>query len=359
MFSPRNIEDIQNDFINTIIQSGSDFSLDVSQGSFIYTLARAAAAVSYQQDEMLSTLYSSSSLLEAKGSNLEAFGLSFGIVRKSAEASEGYVILTSPFSVVIRPNTVLTHLSTSLQFYTLNQANITVAPNVETVVRIRALEVGSDSNLSAGTNLYADDYSSTKFVIAYKRENEYIGDLTGGNDEESDEAYRYRIAQVLGSSSTSSENYLLQKLLEYPLVERGFVRTKVGGFVEIWVDASTNYTQSQKDELIAYIKPHVNAGIVPIIIQAERIRVDIELYIEPFRNTTTNLEDLTRQVSSSVKSYIQNLAIGEGISISSLVEKISPIARKINVNQPPKDVIVSLNQIIVLGNLKITYPTVL
>jgi len=359
MINVRSTKEIQQDYLLAIAKSGSPLVLDTDPGSIVYTLSRGVAAVAVSQDLKLQQL-ENSSLLNATGSQLDAIAESFGVKRLTETYAQGYVlaIIGSEFnlsSYVLTGRTTLVNLSNGNQ-YVIVTPNVQVYNNTEVRVLVKALASGDSSNVAAGTKLFCLERPEVQFVVGNVHTTTYLGDITGGRDTESDITYRQRVGQYLASTNTGSIEELTLKLMEYPLVTRAFVRTVVGGYVEIWVDSLQLLTPNQLKELKDYIAPSVAAGVVPILGQVTQRRLDFTLVVEPFRGLTTNLGALTENINVLVNSVLNSLSVGETFYTESLVNAVKPFVRSIAVTGIAATTQANVGELLVPGDIKVTYP---
>jgi uncharacterized phage protein gp47/JayE len=356
MFKARTIDQAQQDYLLALAQVDSPIELDSSQGSVVYTLSRGAAALATAQDLRLESI-EKSYLTAATGEQLDNIGRSFELPRLQPSVATGSVLVISLGDAVVLPEgTRLVELTTGLEFITVNTTQVSINTLVETQIDLNALQIGSSSNLPAGTRLFSLTIPGVRFIVGQTRTTQYNGDLVGGSDLESDESYRSRIGLWLSSRSSASSSELLLKLLEKDQVDRAFVKTSVGGLVEIWVDSVSTLTNTEIDELRDSVIPFVAAGTVPVVIQANRIRLNFELIIEPFRGTAVNLQELTPQLNSIIRSVIDSLDVSAPLFKASLVDAIKPFVRSVVIVGIPRVVRSGLGNILVPGDIKVTYP---
>lgn len=354
MVTPRSIEDVQKDYFAAMASSGSNLIVDRAEGSLAYTLARASAAVAVGLDNRLALLEENYSLLTATGSRLDDMGGFISAREQSARAAGNVLAISKADPVQIPAGTTLINISTGLQFTTVT-TSVTVSDLFESSIRVNAVSTGFESNLVAGTQLYSADYPDVCFRVGNVRTDTYYGDLLGGRPQESDEDYRQRLVGILTSSTLSSTDNLLRKLNEYPLVDRAYVKTRVPGVVEIWVDAASNYSQSQKQELLTYVEPYIAAGVVPSLIQARRHLVDINLTVRPYNVSNKELSDLTDRLTSVITNYILSLDIGQDLQLSLLLQAVSFLARDVTITFPLSDVTVQPTEVVALRDIKYTF----
>ena len=355
MLQTRTIEELQNTYFAGLTQAGTGLVLDRRQGSLAYTLSRASAAIAASQDNRMLALERDSSLLTAVGTRLDELGAPISNREQPVRATGFVMAISKTQPVVINTNTSLVHLPTGLQFTTNN--SVSVLNLYEVSIPVTAVEFGSSSNLVAGTPLYSPTYPDVCFHVGSSRTDAYYGDLLGGRDTESDETYRQRLLQTYAEGPSSSERNLLRKLLTYPLVERAFVRTRVAGVVEIWVDAATLYTESQRTEMLNYVRTYLAAGAVPTLLQAKRRSVSLTLDVKPFASSAEDLSQLSRRLTSVITSFFSALELGQPLSLQGLIQTLAPLVKEVFITYPTQDVTCGFNEILVPGEIKFTFPS--
>mgnify|MGYP006282150957 CR=1 FL=1 len=353
-YTPKTIEEAQQIYYQALADANSGLRLDTTQGSVVYTLGRGSAAIAVQQDTDLKDLADSINLSTATGNDLDIYS-TFGLTRGAANKASGTVLCLSNDSVTtLAPNTILINPQSNRQYVTQNAVALTVS-YVEVPVKVEALLAGYLGNLGAGTRLYSTQYPGVSFVVGNSRSdlNTYTGDITGGTDVEDDDRFRTRIASWMLSHSTCAKAMVLNRLLTFPGVAKAFTVTRAGGVLELWVDSPSTFNAAQKLELTNYVLPYIAAGIVPAVSQITRKAVDISLSVVPY--VGTDLDVLSSRFRQIILSFINKLELGQDLSIDSLSKVLSPLASKVSIS-PTKDVVASVGEMIVLGNLDITYP---
>lgn len=354
-FTPKTIEEAQQLYFQALADANSGLRLDKTQGSVVYTLGRAAAAIAVGQDAELKQLANSINLSTAVGSDLDTYS-TYGIYRGVATKASGTVLANSlEINQAVSPGTILIDPRTSLQYITTNTTNVTVS-YLDTPIKVQSLTAGYDTNLRAGVRLYSQTYPTVSFTVGLQRleDNSYTGDLTGGRNTEDDESFRNRIATWLLSHSTSSKSIILNRLLSFPGVTKAYTVTSPGGVLELWVDSSTVFNEAQKQELYNYIEPYVAAGIVVALAQLRRLVVDIKLEVTPYKGS--DLDALSNRITSVINSYIASLTVAQDLSTERVLKLLSPLAAKVALVTPTRDVRATSGEIIILGQVQVVYP---
>lgn len=358
MIEPRSINEIQEQYFAAIASSGSGLLVDNSEGSLAYTLSRASAVVISTLEEQLIANNKDTTLLNATGEVLDSIGGVF-LKREIEVPARGYVLAQPQADSVTLPfDTRLFTLDEGQSYRVMETPSITLRPTLLTPIKVEAVNAGSLGNVVAGTMMFSPGLSNVVFKVGAQQQlNNVVGDISGGRDLESDEAYRRRVIQFLTQGPYSSTQYIENKLLEYPNVERAFVYTPAPGVCEIWVDSSSIvYTENQIEELYRYISPYLTLGVIPLISQARRKPVDISLDITPYRAGVRSFDALSIQIKEVIKAYIQRLRVGQTLLVSELHSLIRPLVSSLSIKEPMSNVTSSLNEIIVAGVISINYP---
>jgi hypothetical protein len=357
----RNIDDIRKDFLTQVASVNSNY--DVSQGSFMDTLARAIASTQYVTEELTQSLLNRNHLFTAKGSDLDNLVSLYGITRQVASTSHGPVTIINNSSdpITISNGQEFFNLKTGYSYLTLNTSDLVVTSLVGTTLNVKGSSVGKSFNLVAGSQLFDPDNPNLIIKVGHPWElgvteqEGYVGDIEGGEDEESDISLSLRTYRRLASYSTGSQQHITELLSAYPGVERSYVRAGISGFVEIWVDGGHAYTEEEKGNLLSYIFPYLPAGSIPIVIQAARKQIDLHLDVIPFKKSNLDLDVLSQQASSVLVTLVEGLEVGESLSEQTIVQATQPLFQNVKLAWYSTLSAYS-NEILVLGNVKINYP---
>jgi uncharacterized phage protein gp47/JayE len=349
MIRERSLQEIEATYFSALAASGSNLTVDQVEGSLAYTLFRGSAAVAIAQDNRLLDIQNQLSILDAVGDQLDTMA-GFITAREVAQRATGNVLaVAKEESTVIPVGTVLSSPISGVQFKVITTP-VTAITLFETRLTVESLEPGAKGNLLAGTQLYSSRYPSVCFRVGSVHTDRYYGDLVGGQDKESDEQYRARVIQTLTGSTVSSKNNLLNKLRQYPLVDRAFVKTRAAGIVEIWLDSASLYTGAQKKEVLEYIEPYLAAGAIPMLVQASRKKIDVTVDIKPF-SYTSDLSSLTAQIKSSINNLLFSLDIGVGITVNAILQSFSTLVRESRVLSPVADITCGPDEILAPGDI--------
>lgn len=355
MFRQRTIEEIQSEFLGSLTQAAPN--LNLSQSSPLYTLARANASVISDQEQRLNAFLESSSVLTAEADDLDLLAGNI-VVRDDPTTAIGTVLISPTLVEQTLPSgIVLTDLSTGLQFISTTSA--TTSRFVNAALSIRAASSGSAYNIAAGTTLFSTDYQNIIFTVGTARlaNNTYTGSMQGGRDVEPDDYFRQRLlASLLSSNQTASKNFFRQILLSYPGVTRAYVKTRVGGVVEVWVNTIDGFSSIELGALRDYLLRTVPAGIILTIGQSRIKTFDLSLRVTPFNSSLANLSLLTQQISFAVNNYVSSLEIADSIPLAKIDQLVRPLVQNLKVQSPISDLEADIDQVLILSSLEISYP---
>lgn len=354
-FTPRTVDEIQQAFFAALAQANSRL-VDIAPGSFVYTISRAHAAVVADLEQKFLDVTEGSFIPTSTGEDLTSIGTSYNLPRLASTPSQGTVLAISfEGDFTVPEGSTLTHLDSGQQYITTQ----TVAINdfAETPIAVIAAINGSNGNLAAGTPLYSDDFQDVDFVVGFSHPSsgEYCGNLTGGRDSESDTEYRLRLGDNIIASGSSSTVAIENKLLEYPGVNRAFVRTRVPGVVEIWVDVFEGFTPAQQLQVQEFIKPFLGAGIIAMISEVTRKPIDVSIAVTPFTNA--DLQDLTEQIGALARNVFNQLEAGDSFVPSTVQTAIAPLAVSVTISNPTENVTALPDELITWQNILVTYPS--
>jgi uncharacterized phage protein gp47/JayE len=358
MFKQRTIEEIQSEFLGSLTQAAPN--LNINQSSPLYTLARANASVISDQEQRLSAFLKSSNVLSAEADDLDLLASSI-VVREEPTTAIGTVLINPTAEEQTIPlGIVLTDLLTGLQFISTTSA--TTSRFVSVSLSLKAASSGSAYNIAAGTVLFSPDYQSVVFTVGTAKlaNNTYTGSMQGGRDIEPDDYFRQRLlASLLSSNQTASKNFLRQKLLSYPGVTRAYVKTRVGGVIEVWVNTIDGFNSTELEAIKDYLLQTVPAGIILTVGQFRIKTFDLSLRVTPFNSSLANLSLLTQQISFVVNNYVSSLDIADNLTLSKIDQLVRPLVQNLKVLSPVSDLKADIDQVLLLSSLDISYPGLL
>jgi uncharacterized phage protein gp47/JayE len=357
MVQLRTIQQIQQEYFNGLARSGSGIVIDGVEGSLAYTLSRASAVVGSTLENKLLEVERQLSVTSATGEFLDNIGSAY-LPRRSGIRAKGVVLAQSESDTETIPfGTTLIDIKSGLRYNTTSSPSRSVYPYIQSPISVEASEEGTAYNVDAGATLYSPTYPQVRFIVASQRYNNiYTGNITGGEDYESDEVYRRRLLSYFSTGNITTNSFLTQKLTDYSLISKAFVRTTSPGFVEIWLDSNTLYTQGQLDEIYNYVQAFLPLGVVPLISQLSRKSVSIELEVTPFNASLLDLNALSAQIRTAVEAYFDNLSMQEDLITTQLLNKVKPFVREVRMRTPAQNVIANVGEILAYSSIKLTYP---
>ena len=191
---------------NTLVQSFQEFIqarepklTNFSEGSAIGMLVSMFATEVDRLYSLLSEAEASRDILLATGDDLDNLGKPFGILRRSAKKSGA--VSAGPQVVVTNTTNIPISLPNGLLFWSpsdpstrfvLTTNGVTVFPGNTASVSVQAQQAGQSVSVAIG-QLTANN--GTQGLVSNN-----VLPITGGADEESDEAFRYRITQTIRAS---------------------------------------------------------------------------------------------------------------------------------------------------------------
>jgi hypothetical protein len=311
---PRSITDLQNLFYGSLALNNSALS-DQTEGSTLYTLARAFSALQADTDVRLRDATKAFFLSQAEGPDLDARVADYGLVRQPSTPASGYVLITPIDLLEIAPQTVLTEPQSTLQFITLNPNPISAAPLVETRVPVAAILGGSAGNLPAGTFLL---YSSSIRVDCYvgterKSTGEYCTPLSGGSNIETDFQLRIRAINYIQSRRGTTVGAIQSELLRDPSIEWAYIRERLPGLIEIWVDSPVPLGELSLRAIRSTVDNLRPAGVLASVFQANRLNIDIAVKLSV--NAINSSELTNARVSSVVEAFLFQIPLGAPLDV--------------------------------------------
>lgn len=358
MFTPRSIEDIQISFFRQLAENNSALT-DISPGSILYTISRSIAGVHSEQDLIISDTAKGLFVSTATDSSLDELASNFSLVRKSGEFARGHALaITNEGNVSIQGGSVLTDVKTGVQFYINGTSLINLSSFIETKVGITAVKQGREYNLKAGSKLISNIYPTVIFIVGAHRttSGEVCGDLKQGAEAESDTLFRQRVINFILNRRSTTQEAIKAALLSDSAVTWISFNNPLPGFLLIWVDSSYTLSTSELlrlEDIVNLVKP---AGVVIEIKQAERQLVDMNLYALP--NPQADLDELTKQLTGEIESYLLNLNLGLGLIRDDLIKKLKALPNLLQVDIiTPEGNVNPVNNFTLLrsGNIWVTY----
>lgn len=349
----RSIEQIINQMREELKSENSELAQFPKYGN-LYTIYKAISSLVQEQDNKISNLNNNLYLSTATGEYLDAKGLENGFKRSLGIKARGTAFTLSNKSLTLKKGTVLTNYQNNTQYVVTNDIYITA--NVRTLIEIESLLPSREGNILAGSVLKSEGFINVDFVIGSSYNtlsNTYIGNISNGQDIETDEEFRSRILNKLNNlNSNSTAVYTDLISIKYGIPIYSIKENTPGlGYVTIYVsETNTNTLNSLKKE-INLIKP---LGINILLKSYNLNTVDISIVV---RTLLTNIQTLENNINIQINNIFNSVYITEGITKEELASKILIINGVDNVRiiSPVRDLPKEEGKIYTLGNLSILY----
>lgn len=235
--------------------------LSISPGSELYLRFATIAGQRAVQYQMMNVLVNSKLISTATGADLDAVAANFGLKRRGAQSSQGFVQLVSTVPITLSVGSILTG-SNSLQFQVARFGVYSPGSNVQ----IASVDRGSQTNLSVGSiltwqNSQANMQSTCQVSVA----------VTGGIDAEDDATLRNRLYLSLQSPAAMGNGQNLTTLSGAVdgLVQQAFVYSNFNGagtqLITLAGYQTSSYIGRDIPHLLSdgYVKPYGVLGLSP------------------------------------------------------------------------------------------------
>jgi len=312
-------------------------------------------------------------VVTARGKWLDAHATTFGITRKPAKKTKGYVIfrragegnikIPKGFIVQTKP----TIFGEVLKFQTLEEKVLTEDLN-EVKVLVEALEAGAKYNVAPHT------ITQTQVYLPVEVDNPEDWILEEGADEEDDESLRQRILLVWATKSLFVKDYYRYHALSVEGVVDCYIddqHPRGQGTVDIYI-VSTNGVPT--DDLIQKVQAVMNEVKTPaadVLVKAPTTKyIDIELEIETV--SPVDLGTLEEEIRNRLKAlFVYNptyadiiccyndrrFRIGSKVQMATIVDVLMdlPQVKNVKVLAPPQDMELLPSELPVLGEVQINF----
>jgi uncharacterized phage protein gp47/JayE len=294
----------------------------------------------------------------ATGNNLDYIGSVFGVYRIPRSDSASSVDQDSPdgnfnfyvkigtFGNINNGNNIVVPAGSILSTSQLNSLTYTLDQDVtclasDSIVYFSATSTSTGSSGNAGANVfnqinfsnYADSYFGSLLVTN-------VYGLLGGQDEESDDDFRYRINLKLQSNNGAAESDLRLAILAIPGIQ-DVVFERLSGTFNAYIFAISpiippsllSTVQSVMEDIISY--PLVGNAIAP-----DLIGISLETEIT-FASGTSQSDEATiiSTAISAGNTYLNNLGTGGTLIVNTLANVIaSADSRILDIGQPDKPI---------------------
>lgn len=350
----RSLEEVIEYFRSTLVSVGSSLS-NFNPYTNVYAIFRSIASVITEQDVKLNTVFQNFYILTATGDYLDAKALDYGLYRSNGNYSRGYVLVKGT-DALIPQGLVLSSPNQSLQFRTVS--SIRTSDSVERAILVEGLTKSTESNLPAGTKLYAATLPGYSFTIGRYRDSltlSPVGALENGSSRETDEDFRARILARLRGTETGTKSAIMSAIKDSPYGSRRMYiqeHTPITGYFTIFIDSS----DSEFIEGISQIVNQVKAAGVAFLIRPIKIRsvivrlaVDI-LSIDAVATVQSQAQNIINELNS-------RLTINKPLYKDSIVSSLSILDRvkSIKLIEPIGDVVPNNSELIVIEDIQFTF----
>ena len=350
----RSLEEIQQAMITALAGANSPAD-DLSPGSVLSALIRSASTVILEQDNRLQDIRDTLDLTKMSGSYLDDYARAyFNLYRKPGTLAKGMVILStnSNISLTVPRGTILTELNRGMQYITL-QGPITVSPTADSVVEVISVSEGSMANLKYGTPLYITSSTDPSLlqvdaIVGYERlpDGSICGSFAGGSIQETDTAFRRRIAEFRegqGPTLQSSLNSFLP-------VSRSWITTLAPGFIRVYVDLDTPLTESFRNTLRERVEVFLPPGVAVSFENVTTRPIEIEVRVKAYPNTAPDLD-----IRRSLEDYFDSFQPGQTVQLEPITGLISSYVMWVQMSKPMRPIPLKSNQLPYLSDLSICY----
>jgi uncharacterized phage protein gp47/JayE len=350
----RTFQETLNQYLQAIVGSGSGLTVDTTQGSFAYTLARAASSVATLQDRRLQGLALALNPATASDRDLDTLAEGYGLVRGIPSLAKGFCLaIANTTTQTLVAGRILVDLETGQQ-YVVTSTSVSIPTFAEVQVEVQATQAGSLYNLLAGTPLFCPEVPDITLTVGAAKQNGVnVGDINGGEDPESDASLRTRL---LARSQPYSIAFLTQQLQLYPGVRSAFVSTVLGGTLEVWVNPTTvNFSSTELQNLKEYLVPFCPPGVLIVVLQAVAVSLEVVIQVTPLAQNTS-FDSLSEALEEVVKQYFETLEINEAFVPQDLKANLRPLVQSCTVVAPARTLTPRVGQVLTFGSLKVQYP---
>lgn len=350
----KSIEDITREIIQNF--DSSESSLDTQPGSDVHTLIRAIATVQSEQQREIEKSLGKLSINEAKGEDLDNWAASFYLSRREGNKAQGNVMALSEEKKSIPSGISLVDLETGVKFQTTSEK--TLNSFIEKTIPVKADKSNQIHNLSAGTELFSEEFSNIQFVVGEYRDSngELCGGLSGGRQPESDEQLRSRVVSRLVNQKTNSSYSLKAIILAEPDVVWVDTETPLPGFVIVWIDPITPITEDRLNYFRTLVRMNRAAGVISEVktVNKRELNFSINAFIN---QSEVDLNETTSALKRRVIEFLYRLSLGEKLEVRKLKNFLldTPGIDYLELIEPNENIELTNDNVFRPSSIKITY----
>lgn len=349
----KSVETLIDDFFEALKESGSKFA-QARKGSRVYFLARAVAVLVSRGYVVLQSLLDAFFVSTSEGDDLRRRVRDDGMEVYDGDYAYGSVIAYAPAGRTpsIAANERFFANDPTLQFRTLQSATLGPVP---TMIPIRAIEVGSKHNLSAGTELFSSraDLAGAKFLVSYNLpvNGQPQGDLTGGKDPETDLQIKERYPKFKRSQARAVRFAVDAALRDIPGINLVELRNGVpapGYFTVLLGNDPSEWTDALRQTLEAALDEWASLGYGYEVRFLEKKTVNVEV------NALIGDASVAPAAIAAAIQAIGTLKQGQTLYRSEIVRvgKIAGVSN-LTVVSPAADVVADAAQTLKIGTVKV------
>jgi len=345
-------ETIRNKFL-TLNQTITNFNIGSRIRSLFESVALAIEEVWFRLDTMYQGLFAAT----AKGDDLDLRALELGLSRKAAQKSTGYVRFYGTENTEIPLGTICStdvSIEPIIEFSTTSAKTISSDGYID--VPVEAKEAGKQGNVEAEKVIYLPQ------SIAGVSEIKNLQTISGGNDEEDDEALRKRVVLRWYASSWGGceEAFRSQALEVDGVADAQVVACWQGpGTVKIliWSKDESGKLVPASSDLVTSVQSYLDER-KPIctavtVAQPTGILVDVFIFLKCESGYT--FATVQEAVHSAVINFFEGLGIGEDLIIAQLFAVVMNVdgIEDAKIGQPRNNVECNDGETIMLGRCSV------
>lgn len=321
----RTLDEIRAQFIANLIKENSPLT-DFTSSSVNNTLIRSIGALQLEQDLLLENLKTQMFIESSDPVYLNDKLQDFGLTRKVATKSNGTVLVKPNVGSSLSINAVLTNTVNGNQ-YIVTEALNSVNTYGEVLFAIQSVSTGNTYNAPANTKLLYTTNPSLVVTIGFSRvdSNNVVGNLTGGSDTESNEAFISRFINTFTGARFSTTAAIKSFVLNQPNITAASIQNPFPGHLTVWFEAATVFTNANILNLKQSILQELPAGITFDLLTINRQFVDIHIVVNLNNNIDINKDVLINKLKSDISNWMKLLDVNQTFEPSFLLQYLNNI----------------------------------
>jgi len=352
----RTFEEIESN-IATDMQSLSNRSIDLSEGSIMRSIVRTLASAQLQFDTRLQEIESNNDILSARGENLNRIG--YWLERRGASRAQGYIVVEnlSDNPIDLEDGAVVAYEEDSL-LYVVSSSNAgarTIPPRISMAIPIEAQEVGEEYNLPSGTSLLCLNYPNLEARVGsgITLQGKLCGPLKNGRSSEQDESYRTRLLNSAMKLSVSTDKWIEQQLLSRESLSNVKVNTISGGIVQVLIDSPQSLSQQALNGIKSEVQSYTVSGITVSIKQARRVNVKIDVEVKSTQDIDQS--SLSESIRAIIFDYTRQLSPNRSFNPEELERQLFSLYPDLILKLPLNPVELGSEDLVYPNRINISY----